>query len=193
MQLFTTPGFVATTWQQAFPQLEVVTDSKPLTTSNDIVWLISQSENWQQRLKESINQHNHVIVLSRNPNTEEFKSAFALGARGYLDALSNKQILQTAYQGVKAGGLWIPEEIVNSMIGNIQPKLHASPTTNLSLLSGAELKVAQKVALGESNKEVAEDLNICERTVKSHLTSIYQKLNLRDRMHLMLHMQDTGL
>jgi DNA-binding NarL/FixJ family response regulator len=53
-------------------------------------------------------------------------------------------------------------------------------------LSDRERQVAQLVASGSSNREVAEQLSISERTAKAHLTSIFEKLGLRDRLQLSL-------
>lgn len=54
------------------------------------------------------------------------------------------------------------------------------------MLSGREITVAQLVGQGASNKEVARQLDIAERTVKAHLTAIFEKLQVRDRLQLSL-------
>ncbi len=56
----------------------------------------------------------------------------------------------------------------------------------LSTLTGREVEVARAVARGSSNKEIARQLGITERTVKAHIGSVFQKLNARDRLHLAL-------
>jgi DNA-binding NarL/FixJ family response regulator len=56
----------------------------------------------------------------------------------------------------------------------------------LSVLTAKELEVAADVAMGLNNKEIAEKRFMSERTVKSHLTSIFHKLHLRDRVQLAL-------
>ncbi|MBL8432557.1 MAG: helix-turn-helix transcriptional regulator, partial [Dechloromonas sp.] len=55
-----------------------------------------------------------------------------------------------------------------------------------TLLSGRETQVARLVASGASNKEIADQLAITERTVKAHLTVIFEKLGVRDRLQLSL-------
>ncbi len=57
---------------------------------------------------------------------------------------------------------------------------------DLSILTEREKEVTQAVITGASNKEIARQLDITERTVKAHLSAIFQKLDVRDRMHLML-------
>jgi len=195
MLLMTQPGFKSTTWRRAFPALEVNEHSElpDNLSQHDIVWIISQIPKWQGLVKEAVNKHKKVIVLARHPSTDEFKESFAIGARGYLEALTHPDGLISASISVENGALWIPENLVNKIISGINPLIATSTTPNLSGLTNTEKKVAKKVALGESNREVASDLNIAERTVKSHLTAIYQKLNIRDRMHLMLYMQDHSI
>jgi DNA-binding NarL/FixJ family response regulator len=56
----------------------------------------------------------------------------------------------------------------------------------LSLLTGKERQVAELVAQGMTNKEVAKLLDISDRTVKAHLTVAFEKLQVRDRIHLAL-------
>ncbi|MEA1989650.1 MAG: response regulator transcription factor [Pseudomonadota bacterium] len=191
MLLITQTGFKSTTWKTAFPDIELHTDNSFPSdlTSHQIIWLVSQIPNWQSWITELSSSGKLVIVLTRKASTEEFKLAFQSGAKGYVDALANPQILQTVYKSVNAGGLWIPENLINQMINIIATKIENENIPDLHELSAAEKLVAEKISLGESNKEIAEELKVCERTIKSHLTSIYQKLNLRDRMHLMLYMQ----
>ena len=60
----------------------------------------------------------------------------------------------------------------------------------LDSLTARELMVARLVAQGESNREIAEALEITERTVKAHLTAIFEKLQVRDRVQLALAMNN---
>lgn len=56
----------------------------------------------------------------------------------------------------------------------------------MATLTRREQEVASAVANGSSNKEIARQLGITERTVKAHTGSVFQKLNARDRLHLAL-------
>jgi DNA-binding NarL/FixJ family response regulator len=62
----------------------------------------------------------------------------------------------------------------------------------LQMLSERERAVALCVARGESNKEITRDLNIAERTIKSHLTAIFEKLGVRDRLQLAILLNTPG-
>ena len=64
--------------------------------------------------------------------------------------------------------------------------------TDLGVLTARERMVAERVAIGASNREIAEALEISERTVKSHLSSIFEKLAIRDRVQLALAVNRVG-
>lgn len=61
-------------------------------------------------------------------------------------------------------------------------------TERLKSLTKRELEIARLVATGENNKNVARKLDISERTVKAHLTSIFEKLQIRDRLQLVVYL-----
>ncbi|CAN8138784.1 HTH luxR-type domain-containing protein [uncultured Thiomicrorhabdus sp.] len=198
MQLITEKAFTTTLWESTFPKITVhLVENLPTSTqhpildskSGEIIWVLCGVEHWQNLIQQAINSGAKVIALTRFAQIDEFKEAFAYGASGYLDALSTSETLQLALKTVQGGGVWLPSPIVNQLIttsANLIPQ-HQEP--DLSELTPKEKEVAKTVATGESNREIALKLNISERTVKSHLTQIYNKLNLRDRMHLMLYIK----
>ena len=69
----------------------------------------------------------------------------------------------------------------------------SSQTTSTSDITDRELEVIQLVAKGMSNKEIANTLVISEKTVKSHISSLLSKLNLKDRTQLAIHALNNGL
>ena len=71
------------------------------------------------------------------------------------------------------------------------PGADGGAVCDLSALSEREAQVARAVAQGRSNKEVAEQLFISERTVKAHLGAIFDKLGVRDRVQLVLKLQSS--
>src|SRR2546427_568032 len=70
-------------------------------------------------------------------------------------------------------------------------RLHAARAaeddTRLRRLTQRERQISGLIAIGSSNKEIADRLSITERTVKAHLTNIFQKLQLSSRVHLAIH------
>jgi DNA-binding NarL/FixJ family response regulator len=95
--------------------------------------------------------------------------------------------------------LWTGPELLKRLVATTNEALSvlplaAAPTSARAVeaarvwanLSARELQVAQAVAEGRSNKEVADLLSISERTVKAHLGAVFEKLGIRDRLQLVL-------
>jgi two-component system nitrate/nitrite response regulator NarL len=90
---------------------------------------------------------------------------------------------------VEHGGLWLGQELLQrlimvskGMIGN-QPQHIAELTSKLTT---REREVALEAAKGLSNKQIARNLDITERTVKAHLKHVFERLQVRDRLQLAL-------
>lgn len=131
------------------------------------------------------------VVLSDQPTDEEALAAFAAGARGYCNTHAAAQLLVQIAAVVLQGGLWIGESLMKRLVsatGRLQASV--APATEGETwsrsLTDREKQVARTVASGASNKEIARALGITERTVKAHVGSIFEKLQVRDRLQLSL-------
>jgi DNA-binding NarL/FixJ family response regulator len=92
---------------------------------------------------------------------------------------------------VAEGGLWIGESLMERLLVGIArlPEAAVAPPQKNGWhdkLTERELEVARAIAAGASNKEVARQLGITERTVKAHVGVIFAKLEVPDRLHLAL-------
>ena len=93
---------------------------------------------------------------------------------------------------VLQGGIWISRASIPLLVGKLQGLASAAaltaaaPEDTLALLSPREREVARLVGQGASNKAIGDALSISERTVKSHLTTIFEKLDVSDRLQLAL-------
>lgn len=192
---FIAPSSVPTArWAQAFPGAHFVTDSQAPTTlkAGDVVWLSDQLPDWQglvRRLYQA-SPEIPVVVLSMVPDESLVRLALELGARGICHALAVPSVLQEVAAVVSHGGLWVGAELVQRMLAALDGRLGRGGPIDEQVLSGLtdrERAVARRVAAGDSNREIAEKLSITERTVKAHLSSIFNKLGIRDRVQLMLH------
>ncbi|NRP60117.1 response regulator transcription factor [Marinobacterium sp. xm-d-564] len=180
-------------WKTAFPNARSGTqpaDSLP----SSLVWLdISAFEDHDAALwvASFVGKGRKVIVLSSSPNDQQAYSMMSIGASGYCHALAAASQLQEVADVVKKGGLWVGPGVLQRIIGvsNKIASLRSDKTSldpALSVLTAKELEVAADVAVGLNNKEIAEKRYMSERTVKSHLTTIFQKFNVRDRVQLAL-------
>jgi len=121
-----------------------------------------------------------VIVLTSFTEDEQVFSAIKAGAVGYLLKDISPPDLVKAIQAVHSGETHLHPEITKKLM-----KQFVSPKSAIDItpdeLTPREMEVLQLIAHGLSNKELANKLTISEKTVKTHLSSIYNKLHLSDR------------
>ncbi len=114
-----------------------------------------------------------IVVLTTYRGDVQALRAFKAGASGYLlKSMLRKELLETI-RCVHGGKRRIPSEIAAGIAE------HATDDA----LTVRESEVLRHVALGDANKEVANDLGISEETVKAHMKSILSKLGAKDRTH----------
>lgn len=187
-QIFLTrQAFTSQRWLEAFPQAVVtanVHDAGP--RADDLVWLSAELPDWRARILDLVAAGCPVVVLSLQPDQNEALAALELGARGYAHALATPTLLREIDTVVSHGGLWAGAELMARLVGALRSRLPAQREAVLDVLSPREAEVAQAVAAGRSNKEVARELGVTERTVKAHLGAVFEKLGVRDRLQLAL-------
>ena len=113
------------------------------------------------------------IVLTTYQGDVQALRALKAGAMGYLlKSMMRKELLETI-RAVHAGRRRIPPEIAAELADHVTD----------DVLSEREISVLQRVAMGNSNKIIASQLDVSEATVKGHMKSILSKLNASDRTH----------
>lgn len=137
-----------------------------------------------------ISPQNRFFILSDQPNEEEGLTYLKLGIVGYGNTYISPARLAEAVKVVSNGGVWLGQKVIQCLIqesyARMQDKKEENGNDKLAGLTKAEKKIAEMVAKGQSNLEIAADLNITERTVKAHLTSIYEKTKTGNRLNLAL-------
>lgn len=133
-----------------------------------------------------------VVLLADEPDESVVEEALALGASGCCNTNAAPEVLRQVALVVENGGLWVGQSLLLRLVGGasraLATKSERPPRVDWPmLLSEREVQVARLVAGGASNREVAEQLSITERTVKAHMSAIFEKLGLRDRLQLSLH------
>ncbi len=181
-------------WTQAFPDAQVLHPPFPAALPGGVgaCWIGTDLEDWESVVRERATER-RVVVHSRHPNDEEGIRAFDAGAHGYCHTLANVAELRAIANTVLAGGLWVGPGLMTRMIRTVrsaQPQTAAAPPDGFGDLTQREQQVALAVTTGARNKEIARQLGMSERTVKMHLGSIFQKLQVEDRVQLVLCMMN---
>lgn len=132
----------------------------------------------------------NVAICSDVPNVQEMLECVHLGARGYCNShmapLHYHQLLDMLANGQS----WFPPGLLDETFKLAQQSAGASAQQNpISALTSRENEIARCVAEGMSNRYIADFLGISEPTVKTHLTRIFRKLELKDRVGLVLHLK----
>jgi two-component system nitrate/nitrite response regulator NarL len=131
-----------------------------------------------------------LLVFSNIPEENEGIILFSSGVSGYANTYMSPSLLTEAVKIVLMGEIWVGKKLMQRIIGNLahlnrQQEVPDAPE-KLSLLTDRERQVASLLAEGASNKVIAQQTGVTERTVKSHLTSIFRKTGTRDRLQLAL-------
>jgi len=128
-----------------------------------------------------------VGVCSDLPNIHEMLECVRLGAKAYCNSHMASLHYHQMLQLVENGQSWFPPQMLDETFRLAQQA--ANPARNqeqLEILTAREKDIALAVGEGKSNRQIANLYDISEPTVKSHLTSIFKKLELKDRVGLVL-------
>lgn len=124
--------------------------------------------------------------LSTHPGDEEGIALLEAGACAYCHAYAAEATLRQMIEVIASGELWVGRSLMGRLLKNIKRAAQAQTSDWQAPLTEREHEVAQMAAMGNSNLQIAETLGITERTVKAHLTAIFEKLAVKDRLQLAL-------
>lgn len=183
-------------WLQAFPDALVLQDQDvdkiqpALLAGAAMIWLhVTADERplpaWINTVR-TVAENVPIVVFSNVPEDEQGMTALAAGASGYCSALTLPEVLHQVANVVEHGGLWVGPQLMRRLMQGLATRGNTSIAPVLDQLSVRERQVADAVARGSTNKEIARVMGITERTVKAHLTASFEKLGVRDRMQLAL-------
>ncbi len=133
-----------------------------------------------------------ITVLSAVVSDELEIALFKLGVRGCARRDTDPQLLKRIVLAIEQGEMWIRRAIMPRLVDELgarnRPDIYppSAAGDELALLTEREREIVRLIGNGESNKEIARELCITERTVKAHLTGIFRKLGVADRVRLAL-------
>lgn len=134
-----------------------------------------------------------VIALATVPSFQEALLLLQGGVKGYGNRQMRQENLGQAVDSVKVGQIWLPPAIITQLIetaGGGETALANSELLNH--LTKREQEVALYVGEGMSNQKIADTMFVSLRTVKAHLSSIYEKTGLKNRLELGLKLKEKG-
>jgi len=167
--------------------LEVIKDIKP-----DVILLdINMGElNGIETLKKikASGSKTKIIMLTVYDDVEYISQSVNLGANGYVLKDSDSDTLIKTIKIVNDGGSYIQPTLATQLIKHMTTeKKSTSDKKLLDLLTRRELIVMKEISSGLNNKSISKKLNISEKTVKNHVSSILKKLELQDRTQVAIY------
>lgn len=131
-----------------------------------------------------------TILLTAEISQENIVKALQFRVQGVVLKDAATDVLFRSIRSVMAGQYWLGRESVSNLIETMRKLIFPSPDTPKDRgrfgLTHREREVISKVTEGYTNKEIAEILSISEDTVKHHLTKIYDKVGMSNRLELAL-------
>jgi DNA-binding NarL/FixJ family response regulator len=134
-----------------------------------------------------------VLILTTFDLDEYVYEALRVGASGFVLKDDPAEQLIAAVRTVAAGDSLLSPSVTKRVIKQFVRIPRPDPPRELDELTARELEIFRLIADGLSNAEIAQQLYISETTVKTHITHILQKLNLRDRVQAVVLAYQTGL
>jgi DNA-binding NarL/FixJ family response regulator len=125
-----------------------------------------------------------LIVIGPEGDDEIVLEAIMAGARAYLDLKAGPGTVCQAIEIVIGGSIWAPRRLLSKLIDRLLGVTDNSPTAPSPHLTGRERQVLDLILTACSNREIARQLGIEERTVKAHVGRLMRKTGVDNRIEL---------
>lgn len=131
-----------------------------------------------------------VALCSDKPDIREMLEVIQLGAKAYCNSYMQTPHYQQMARLLMNGQSWFPPKLLEQTFTLAHQSIAGKGNEKLlESLTSREKEIALSVSVGSSNRQIADQFDISERTVKTHLTNIFKKLQLKDRVALVLHLK----
>jgi len=137
-----------------------------------------------------------VLMLTTFDIDDYVYEALSIGASGFLLKDAPAEELVRAVRVVADGQALLAPTVTRRLIADVTRRRTATrvkPAPALAALTPREREVLELIAKGMSNTEIAESLYVAEQTVKTHVSKVFSKLNLRDRAQAVVLAYESGL
>ena len=142
-----------------------------------------------------------IIIFSGADDPEMPRRAVQAGALGWVGKGQSSEVLLRAIECVHAGEVWLERTLLARVLGQLThhsgaggaPVISPADAARIATLTPRERDIICLIAQGLKNKQIAARLFLSEKTVHSHLASIFQKLEVSDRLELAIFAHHNGL
>jgi DNA-binding NarL/FixJ family response regulator len=130
-----------------------------------------------------------AILLTAGIDSADTVQALQQGARGVVLKDSATQLLYKAVRAVMNGEFWVGHERVQDIVQSLSkaPREPEPARSAASLLTRRELQIVAAIVEGASNKDIGQQFGLSEQTVKNHLSHIFDKVGVSNRLELALY------
>jgi len=125
-----------------------------------------------------------LIVIGPEGNDGLVMKAILAGARAYLDLKADPEVVRHAIEVVTDGSIWAPRRLLSKLIDQLLGASEASHTNAPPHLTAREREVLELILGARSNREIASQLGIEERTVQAHVSRLLRKTGASNRIDL---------
>lgn len=133
-----------------------------------------------------------TVVLAGDISDDQVIEAMRLGAKGVVLKEMAPSLLVQCIRKVAAGGTWLEKEAVGRSLERLLQQEQVRARVR-ETLTPREVEIVRMIARGLSNREIGEQLFITEGTVKTHLHTVFEKLEIKSRLQLAAYAREKGL
>jgi NarL family two-component system response regulator LiaR len=169
------------------PQVVLLTTSEPMPNLREVCKAVRD-------IAENNKIPTQLMLLGNIPSHEEVVGLMNVGVRGYFDLNESSEQLAEALRVVHKEEIWLPRDKMSSIMDRIISVVGRDlKEKTLDQLTPTEFQVLRLIGQGKSNDEIADAMFISKNTVRSHIKSIYAKLDTHSRLQLALYAINSAL
>ncbi|HEY3383862.1 MAG TPA: response regulator transcription factor [Vicinamibacterales bacterium] len=128
-----------------------------------------------------------IVILTAEIDSAEIVRAVQLGARGVLLKHAAIEVLYKCIRSVIAGEYWVGHQEFGRILESLRETTEPTPPRPAATLTARELQIVAAVVEGATNKDIGQQFNLSPQTVKNHLSHVFDKLGVSNRLELALY------
>jgi DNA-binding NarL/FixJ family response regulator len=134
-----------------------------------------------------------IVVIGPEGNDELVLETIIAGARAFLYLSADPDSIRAALEVVRSGTIWAPPRLLSKLVDRLLKAPDGSFTNAVPHLTDRERQVLEQILLARSNREIARQLGIEERTVKAHVGRLMRKTGADNRIELTMRTLNSAL